>query len=457
MFWPHGLVREAGRFSGSCPREREVVANDDPRQWQPNGGREPTAGPGAAQRAWPIHQGFLVREPECAALARPVADAAGHQYPDQRRRAAIGRDRLRGFARARGQSRHRGLSALRLRPDLRRRLPHPERAAGDAPAPADDRMPAIAVPVRARDRRNGGPQRRLPAPVARSGRFRIALSAAHRPGSGAAGRRHAELAPLRRSSAEIVPPDRAFAERGDEGDVGFALLWCEPRRQRLRSHPDDGRYDLRPARVVVAFDQDQLRLARADQLDIDLSQDLGIQQRAVLGAARIVDAVANTQVVEPIGSARMLAARQKQRVDEALARHQALAGPLQLRIQEAEIEDRIVRHQWGIADEFQELLGDLGKQRLVAQKVARQAMHRESLRRHVALGIEIAVKVLSARDAIEQLDAADLHQPMPLIGIEPGRLGIEHDLAHAGLKLESSGCACPCRKTGVHFSGTCAT
>ena len=39
-----------------------------------------------AQRARPVHQGFLVRESECAALAGAEPDAAGDQHPDQRRR-----------------------------------------------------------------------------------------------------------------------------------------------------------------------------------------------------------------------------------------------------------------------------------------------------------------------------------------------------------------------------------
>src|SRR5262249_50008413 len=76
----------------------------------------------------------------------------------------------------------------------------------------------------------------------------------------------------------------------------------------------------------------------------------------------------------------------------------------------------------------EQVLDDLGEQRLVAQELGREPMHAEGLGRHLALGIEIAVKALSAADAIDELDAADLDQPMALVGIEPGRLGIEHDL-----------------------------
>ena len=58
-------------------------------------------------------------------------------------------------------------------------------------------------------------------------------------------------------------------------------------------------------------------------------------------------------------------------------------------------------------------------------------------RRHVAFGIEIAVERLAGREAVDQLDAADLDQPMPGNGIEAGGFGIEHDLAHANLERRS--------------------
>ena len=109
----------------------------------------------------------------------------------------LDRDRLRGRAQARGQGRSRRQRAVQLRADVRRRVPHPERAAGERAAADDDRVPAAAVPVRARDHRHRGAQRRLPAAAARSDRFRRALSAAH--GAGAAAARRA---PRRRSTSQ---------------------------------------------------------------------------------------------------------------------------------------------------------------------------------------------------------------------------------------------------------------
>ena len=50
--------------------------------------------------------------------------------------------------------------------------------------------------------------------------------------------------------------------------------------------------------------------------------------------------------------------------------------------------------------------------------------------RHVAFRIEVAVERPAGRKAVDQLDAADLDQPVALDGVEAGGFGVEHDLAH---------------------------
>src|SRR5262245_49747151 len=89
-----------------------------------------------------------------------------------------------------------------------------------------------------------------------------------------------------------------------------------------------------------------------------------------------------------------------------------------------------MRNKRRVADERDQLVDDLGEERLVLEELARQAMDGDGLGRDVALGIEVAMKTLPARYAIDELDAADLHQSVPLEGIKPRRLGIEHDFAH---------------------------
>ena len=173
------------------------------------------------------------------------------------------------------------------------------------------------------------------------------------------------------------------------------------------------------AAPLAAFRKAELRLARADQLQIDLGQDLGIEQRAMLGAARIVDAIARAQIVEPVRPRRVLAAGQQQRIDQPFARDRRPLHALELGNQEAVIEAGIVDHQRRVADENQEIVDDVGKARLVLQERRRQPVDGEGFRRHLALRVEIAVEGRAGRDPVEQLDAAELDQAMALVGSRP--------------------------------------
>ena len=78
-----------------------------------------------------------------------------------------------------------------------------------------------------------------------------------------------------------------------------------------------------------------------------------------------------------------------------------------------------------IADEVEKLVGDFVKHRVLLQKFQRQAVDVESLDRHVPFGIDVFVKGAPGREPVQQLDAADLHQPVPLHRVEAGRFGIE--------------------------------
>ena len=57
-------------------------------------------------------------------------------------------------------------------------------------------------------------------------------------------------------------------------------------------------------------------------------------------------------------------------------------------------------------------------------------MHGECFRRHVALGIDVAVKALPRRHTVVDLDAADLDQPVAAQRIEACGFGVENDFAH---------------------------
>ena len=85
------------------------------------------------------------------------------------------------------------------------------------------------------------------------------------------------------------------------------------------------------------------------------------------------------------------------------------AGQDELGIEKIEVEGGIVNDEQGIAEKVQELVDHGGEDRLVAEKVDAEPMNGQRFRRHVALGINVAVKARAGRDVMQELDAADLN------------------------------------------------
>src|SRR5262249_50005718 len=89
----------------------------------------------------------------------------------------------------------------------------------------------------------------------------------------------------------------------------------------------------------------------------------------------------------------MTAARELQRAGHAVHGDLGPRGALKLRVEESDVEGGIVDDERVAGDEAQEVLGDVGEYRLVLEKIHRQPMHRYRFRRHVALRIDVAVKL----------------------------------------------------------------
>ncbi len=78
----------------------------------------------------------------------------------------------------------------------------------------------------------------------------------------------------------------------------------------------------------------------------------------MLGAMRIVDPVTQAEIVELVRAAGMLAARQHQGVDNALATESRLARARELEIDEGEIEIAVMRDKRRVTDEGEEFIRD---------------------------------------------------------------------------------------------------
>ena len=78
----------------------------------------------------------------------------------------------------------------------------------------------------------------------------------------------------------------------------------------------------------------------ADQLHIDRREQAAIEERAVLLPLGEIDAIALAQRIEAARRARVLAPRQRQRIDHPVPAKQRAGEPLELGIEEGEVEGR---------------------------------------------------------------------------------------------------------------------
>ncbi len=150
--------------------------------------------------------------------------------------------------------------------------------------------------------------------------------------------------------------------------MGLQLRLAGAGRERHGAQAHDA--DLRRGRALRLVDRrkQQPLLPPARQLEIDLGGELGVEQRAVQAARREIDAEALAQLVERIARPGEPALGDVDRVDCARGRDRRAAVAVQLGIEEFEVEARIVDDQRRVADELQELLDDMGEERLVGKE-----------------------------------------------------------------------------------------
>lgn len=81
----------------------------------------------------------------------------------------------------------------------------------------------------------------------------------------------------------------------------------------------------------------------------------------------------------------MLAAGKSQSVDNPVAADRRQAEPLELRIDEADVEGGVVGDPTGIAEEIDDFLGDIGEGRLVLQELVGDTVDGQRFRVNLAL------------------------------------------------------------------------
>ena len=103
---------------------------------------------------------------------------------------------------------------------------------------------------------------------------------------------------------------------------------------------------------------------------------------------------------------------------------------LEFGVKKAEVERRVVDDDFRALYVVAQLLRDLGKTRLVAQELGRQAVHRQRALFRIAVRIEVAVKVVTGQHAVVQFDAADFDDAVARARVQAGGFSIEDNLTH---------------------------
>src|SRR5690606_15435062 len=114
--------------------------------------------------------------------------------------------------------------------------------------------------------------------------------------------------------------------------LGFAQARLEGRR------PGSSRYGRERRRRGHFLHETEPRLPAAGEFRIHFRQQFRVEQRAVFGAAAVVDAVTDAKIVELVGAAGMTAACEGQRVDGMIAAEDRLLAALELGIEEGKVK-----------------------------------------------------------------------------------------------------------------------
>ena len=116
----------------------------------------------------------------------------------------------------------------------------------------------------------------------------------------------------------------------------------------------------------------------------------------------------------------------------------ALLAQRELVVEERDVERRVVDDPFGAAREVEELGREVAKPRpgLRSSHVMPWTLGRGCV--DLALGIEVECNVPARRSTVDELDAGELDDPMPLLGIEAGRFGVD-DWRTAMKRIEDRG------------------
>src|SRR6267143_7279899 len=183
---------------------------------------------------------------------------------------------------------------------------------------------------------------------------------------------------------------------------------------------------------------------------VALGEQPRVEQRAMQRAVGVIDEIAFAKRVEGVPLAGMQLAREGKRIGDLrhMLAEPAEPGELELQVEELDVEVCVVDDQLGAVNEVQESAGDVGKARLVGEKLARQPVYLERTLLDLALRVQVDVEMPLADAAAEDLHAAELADPVAEPGVQAGGFRIQHDLPSAHPVFPGSPTGPPARSPG---------
>ena len=140
-----------------------------------------------------------------------------------------------------------------------------------------------------------------------------------------------------------------------------------------------------------------------------------------------IDREPPAQCIEAVRHAREPCLGQGERVDHARCGQRGPADAAELRIEEREIERRIVRDQIVVAEEFQQFVDNLAETRLAGEVCQGEAVNPRGVLRNVALGVDQSVEMPSGRQVVQQFQRGHLDHPVAELRFQTGGFRVEQD------------------------------
>ncbi len=125
-------------------------------------------------------------------------------------------------------------------------------------------------------------------------------------------------------------------------------------------------------------------------------------------------------------------------------------------IDETKVKRCVVDDQLRTLDEFEELVGNFAEARLIGQKLVGDAVNGDRALVHFTIRLQIDVVVPPGQAAADDLDTANLDDPVAIGHRHAGGFSIQHYAAHVVSLTYTIGCRLACTTPRLASRSACS-